>query len=436
VTWGLAAWIRRDLLRAVRLAFLASLALVGGASMVQIAAMDLSPRATALSLTVLASSFALRLVEYRTDRPVSSVLDAVELAGLMAVLTLVHNIDALLGTLFFLVLCRSAVSRLGRLLPLVIGYVAGWIVVGRLVPQVQIYPGAAIALPIVGLLVYAVRILMLRLQAQHADQSALLDAVLNRLPFPVVVLGQGGDVLLCNPAATTLTGSADLGGIEVRGPAGDLIDLRRLVTGGTGVEARLTRADGTVAYVRAETVPMDGGTVIALLDITAQRLYEEHLQHAAYHDTLTGLPNRALLWQRLEAAHAGASPYAVLLIDLDRFKAVNDTLGHQAGDELLRGVARRLTHVAGPAATVARLGGDEFAVLITDPRAADPESVAVALRSCFAWPFPLSSGPLAAGGTVGYAVGAPGWSPDDVLAAADREMYRMKPASVTRDVRR
>ena len=436
MTFALSTWIRRDLLRAVRLAFLAALAVVAGSSAAQIVTMALSPRATALSIIVLTSSFLLRLVEYRTGRPVSPVLDVVELAGLMAVLTLVRNIDALLGTLFFLVLCRSAVSRLGRLLPLVIGYVAGWILVSQLVPQVEIYPGAAIALPIVGLLVLAVRMLMLRLQAQHAEQSALLDAVLNRLPFPVVVLGDGGDVLLCNPAATALTGSADLNDVEVCGPGDHPIDLRRLVTGGTGVEARLTRADGSVAFVRAETVPLDAGTVIALLDVTAQRLYEEHLYHAAHHDTLTGLPNRALLRQRLDTARAAGSPYVILLIDLDRFKSVNDTLGHQAGDELLRGVAQRLAHVSGPSATVARLGGDEFAVLLSDARTTDAESVAAALRSCFAWPFPLSSGPLEAGGTVGFAVGAPGQSPDEVLAAADRAMYRMKPRSVLGGVHR
>jgi diguanylate cyclase (GGDEF)-like protein len=436
VTSRLAAWIRRDLLRAVRLAFLAALALVAAVSVTQIALADhLSPRTTALTLLVLASSFVLRVIEYRTDRPVAPLADLVELAGLMTVLALVRNIDALLGTLFFLVLCRSAVSRLSRLLPLVSGFVAGWIVVSRLVPQVEIYAGAVLALPIVGLLVFVVRTLMLRLQAQHAEQSALLDAVLTRLPFPVVVLGHAGEVLLSNPAATALTGSADLDGLEVRGPAGEPIDLRRLDTRGTGVEARLTRADGGVAYVSAETVPMHAGTVIALLDVTAQRLYEEHLHHAAYHDALTGLPNRALLWQRLEAARRSGSPYAVLLVDLDRFKAVNDTLGHQAGDELLRGVAQRFTHVAGASATVARLGGDEFAVLLSDARTADAEAVAAGLRSCFAWPFPLSTGPLEAAGTVGYALAGPGQSPDEVLAAADRAMYREKPGSALRGVR-
>jgi diguanylate cyclase (GGDEF)-like protein len=174
------------------------------------------------------------------------------------------------------------------------------------------------------------------------------------------------------------------------------------------------------------------GVVLGLLDITAQRLYEEHLQYTAYHDTLTGLPNRALLWQGLEAAQRSGSPYAVLLIDLDGFKAVNDTLGHQTGDELLQEVARRLRQVGGTGATVARLGGDEFAVLLPPECPSDAETVVAAVRDCFAHPFALSVGPIEARGTVGFAVGAPGQPADETVAAADRAMYRAKPRARSR----
>jgi GGDEF domain-containing protein len=115
---------------------------------------------------------------------------------------------------------------------------------------------------------------------------------------------------------------------------------------------------------------------------------------------------RAQLGRRLESAQRGGSAYVVVLLDLDGFKRVDDTLRHQAGDELLRGIAQRLANAVGPSATVARLGGDEFAVLLAG---AGP------------------GGPLPAGGTVGFAVVRPGQSPGEVLAAADRAMYREKP---------
>jgi diguanylate cyclase (GGDEF)-like protein len=197
-----------------------------------------------------------------------------------------------------------------------------------------------------------------------------------------------------------------------------------------GLSAWVRRAHpaaGELAYVTAETVPMDGGTVVGLLDVTAQRLYEEQLHHAAYHDPLTGVANRAQLGQRLETAQRGGSPYAVVLLDLDGFKQVNDTLGHVAGDELLRGIARRLADAVGPSVTVARLGRDEFAVLLVDAGPGDAEAAAAAVRGCFSRPFPLRGGPLPAGGTVGFAMARPGQSPDGVLAAADRAMYREKP---------
>ena len=235
------------------------------------------------------------------------------------------------------------------------------------------------------------------LQEQHQEQSALLDGVLRRLPFPVVVTDRAGVVVLANPAADALTGwSADgtqaLSGLRVHAAAERAVDLRSVAataaesgTGAAGLEVRLGRPDGSVAHVMVETVPMAGesghshGAVIALLDITAQRLYEEHLHHAAYFDGLTGLPNRAMLWQHFTAVVRSAVPYAVLLIDLDTFKAVNDTYGHQAGDELLRGVARRLTDAVGSTATVARLGGDEFAVLLPGTSAESAEAAAVAV---------------------------------------------------------
>lgn len=110
--------------------------------------------------------------------------------------------------------------------------------------------------------------------------------------------------------------------------------------------------------------------VAALTDITQRRHAEEQAYQLAFYDPLTGLPNRRLLLDRLEAAlkasHRSAEHGALMFIDLDNFKVINDTQGHQRGDDLLREVARRLTAVLRETDTVARLGGDEFVVMLTD----------------------------------------------------------------------
>ena len=120
----------------------------------------------------------------------------------------------------------------------------------------------------------------------------------------------------------------------------------------------------------------------ALLWEAHQRLLEgqEKLRHAARHDPLTGLPNRLLFWERLEEAVAAARPFAVLFIDLDGFKRVNDEHGHEAGDALLKGVAERLRGKLRAGDTLARMGGDEFTVLLElgEPGAARAKGDALA----------------------------------------------------------
>src|SRR6185436_14597239 len=110
-------------------------------------------------------------------------------------------------------------------------------------------------------------------------------------------------------------------------------------------------------------------------DISERRRAEEQIEYQAYHDALTGLPNRLLFRDRLTIALAHAkrqhTPVAVMFLDLDRFKNVNDTLGHSLGDELLRAVAMRLRTVLREGDTIARMGGDEFTVLLHDLKKAD-----------------------------------------------------------------
>jgi diguanylate cyclase (GGDEF)-like protein len=157
----------------------------------------------------------------------------------------------------------------------------------------------------------------------------------------------------------------------------------------------------------------------------------EAVGHRASHDALTGLPNRGLFLERLQAALAATGAeeqLAVLFCDLDRFKEVNDTLGHAAGDELLRQVAERLRASVRPDDTVARLSGDEFAVILRGVAGGDDAAaLADRLLCCFDEPFRLEAGDVRIGGSVGVAMHADGnVMAEQLLRTADADMYRNK----------
>ncbi len=205
---------------------------------------------------------------------------------------------------------------------------------------------------------------------------------------------------------------------------------------GTEREGRLDRSDGTsvqVAYTVSTIIKRERriGAVIVLRDVSRQRALEYDLRHQALHDTLTGLPNRKLFLDRLEHAMARARPadetIAVLFLDLDGFKRVNDSLGHNAGDLLLRTGAERLTRVVRSQDTVARLGGDEFAVLLENT---DPASTASLVDSCLAAmarPFLIHGRAASVTVSIGVVVEAAGYDDADaVLRDADVAMYAAK----------
>jgi diguanylate cyclase (GGDEF)-like protein len=168
--------------------------------------------------------------------------------------------------------------------------------------------------------------------------------------------------------------------------------------------------------------------------VTVEKLrLDERINHQAFHDSLTGLANRALFADRVVHAldrrmEPGRLRAAILFIDLDDFKVVNDTLGHASGDLLLQGVTRRLRRVVRPFDTVARLGGDEFAVLIEDP-AGPEEAVAVAERFLeeLTDTFDLHGAAVSIGASVGIAIAdRPSMTYDHLLREADVAMYRAK----------
>jgi diguanylate cyclase (GGDEF)-like protein len=178
----------------------------------------------------------------------------------------------------------------------------------------------------------------------------------------------------------------------------------------------------------------EGQWLQSIADLLASALDRERseavMRHQSLHDALTGLPNRALLFDRVEHAFSRAERFnlgvAVLLLDLDGFKTVNDSLGHQAGDELLVEVGHRLQEVVRTSDTVARLGGDEFVVLAEVE--SDDEAFEIADRIAQVWeqPFAVASGEVFCSASVGIAVGRAAQAPAKMLREADAAMYRAK----------
>lgn len=204
------------------------------------------------------------------------------------------------------------------------------------------------------------------------------------------------------------------------------------------VEKTYLRKDGSLLWVcEALGVVQDRQgeperVVAVVQDITARKALEARLSHDAMHDVLTGLPNRLMFHDRLsqvlESARRRQGLAAVLFLDLDGFKEVNDTLGHAAGDELLRQVARRLEACVRAEDTVARIGGDEFGVVLaTVAQSGDCEQVAAKILEALTQPFALATHEVQISASVGGALfPAHGEDMDSLLARADTGMYAAK----------
>jgi diguanylate cyclase (GGDEF)-like protein/PAS domain S-box-containing protein len=189
---------------------------------------------------------------------------------------------------------------------------------------------------------------------------------------------------------------------------------------------------GSVVDVEIDTreTIFDGepAMIVCASDVTDRVRLQRELEHQAFHDALTGLPNRSLFGDRLEHAHQrlsrGAGCYAVLMLDLDNFKTVNDGLGHAAGDALLVEVSRRLATWVRAGDTAARLGGDEFAILLEDlANPAGATSAADGIRDAFRAPFTVGGRVLSITATIGVATSSGSGAAADVVRNADAALY-------------
>ncbi|BAN36087.1 hypothetical protein SCD_n02279 [Sulfuricella denitrificans skB26] len=261
-----------------------------------------------------------------------------------------------------------------------------------------------------------------------------------------------GMITFVNPAAASMLGyqGGELLGLPLhhtvhcRKADGTLFPhqecpMHEAIEGGVnhqGSDEMLWRKDGSGFYADYVVIPMResgkiAGAVVTFRDITERKHYEEQLAHQATHDSLTGLANRTILNDRIglliERAVREKTVVALLLLDLDRFKEINDSLGHGAGDELLRGMAARLTDLMRDSDTVARLGGDEFVVLVEMDTADSAIPVAQKILDALTKPFSISGREVFISASLGISLyPKDGASAEELLKNADVAMYRAK----------
>lgn len=291
-------------------------------------------------------------------------------------------------------------------------------------------------------LVFSVADVTDEVEARRSSQR--LSTALELSPDLVITLTRSGEVWM-NRAASTLLGMAEAPHRDVLLDRTPLWARHRITheigpalleTGSWEGELALLDREGelvplsVVAVGLSEASRIDIVTVIAR-DISERKAFEDQLEHQATHDPLTGLPNRTLLLDRLRVAVGRAARQrtvaAILFLDLDNFKTINDGLGHSAGDQLLRQVSRRIESAVRPGDTVARFGGDEFAVLCEDLPDRD-EAVAIALRieAALARPVVLDTTEVTATVSIGVATSDGDQDAESLMRDSDAAMYQAK----------
>ncbi|MGJ7918786.1 diguanylate cyclase domain-containing protein, partial [Massilia sp. LXY-6] len=281
--------------------------------------------------------------------------------------------------------------------------------------------------------------------ARLRDREARLQAILDNAGDAIVTVDAGGVVMSTNPATAALFGypQAHLQGLDFAtlvpgaGGEGGAALLARLADAPAderelaGLDARAQPFPLAVSVSKVE-LPGERLYVCILRDLTEQHRSQAHIHRLAHHDPLTGLENRAALGMRLEQQLAQARrsnlPLAVLFIDLDHFKKINDSFGHQAGDQLLVGASARMKDLLRDVDTLARLGGDEFIIVLGGPLTPDSVStVAVRLVESLQEPYYLNGITAHSGASVGVALFPDdGEDADTLVRHADMAMYAAK----------
>ncbi|MGA2925148.1 MAG: EAL domain-containing protein [Solirubrobacteraceae bacterium] len=283
------------------------------------------------------------------------------------------------------------------------------------------------------------------LELRHSEGR--LRAVLQNVSDVIGVVSTDGTIAYLSPSTADVLGhhSDELVGANLLAlvhpddradAAAFCADLGR--GGARRAELRLRGGDGRWRHtetIAGEAVDDLGGgrVVVTIRDVSDRRELERQLAHQAFHDPLTDLANRSLFTDRasheLQRTHRSGRQLAVLCIDLDGFKSVNDSLGHACGDELLKAVASRLRATMRTGDTVARLGADEFAVLIEDCEEAVAVGAAERLQQALSAPLTLAGERLTLSASVGIAIGGPRTeSVAELLRSADIALYRAKAA--------
>jgi diguanylate cyclase (GGDEF)-like protein len=287
---------------------------------------------------------------------------------------------------------------------------------------------------------------VLESEAHLAVQSALLETTLEHMNQGLMMIDASGVVAVCNRRvmellelpAEMMTARPRLSDViefqrrrgEFDGPPDNEFDFAMAASSHAMYERR--RPNGTNIEVRSTPLP-NGGMVRTFTDITARSAAEDMLAHAASHDQLTGLVNRTGLIGRRDAAIATArlnsSPLAVLCLDLDRFKTVNDTLGHEVGDALLVQVSQRIRELARSTDVVARLGGDEFLMIVQNAGLVGAEQISRRLLDAIRLPYQIGRHEVLIGLSIGIAIfPGDGATAEELLRNADTALYKAKAA--------
>jgi len=264
------------------------------------------------------------------------------------------------------------------------------------------------------------------------EESARLAAFARENPNPILECAADGRVLWLNAAGERLLAQTGATGAAWLLPDDHARLVRLASRSAAAVRNQESRVGARVFAWTYHPQPVAGTVHLFGEEVTERKRVEDRLIHDAMHDALTGLPNRHLFMERLGEAllrfNAGGGQFAVLFMDLDRFKVVNDSLGHHVGDELLVAVARRLQENVRATDTVARFGGDEFAILLGSLEGPDDATeIAGRLVQAVSSPVNLSGYEVFTSASIGIALSTLGYDrPEYLLRNADMAMYRAK----------